>query len=119
MLESGSPVYVAIPGFPTGRYYDFVVSDPVTGGLVGVEVKTTLYDTIFFDESQVDKDVALLSNGGVFIPSWRGTITAVAYETFCSGCSVINLAKAELVFKLMCAGIRIRNYSWPGGTPPI
>ena len=119
VIETTGPTYVMVPGFTTGRYYDFVARDPKTSELIGVEVKTSLYDTIAVDESQVDRDFALLKNGGVYVPKLKGTITLVAYEAFCTGCSVINLRKADLVLKLLAAGIPIRSYSWPGGAPPI
>jgi hypothetical protein len=54
IVASDRPVAVNVPGFTSPRVYDFVVIDPVTGSYIGVEVKTTMYDTIFFDSSQVD-----------------------------------------------------------------
>jgi hypothetical protein len=119
IIESNKPVYVRIPGFPTGRYYDFVARDPKSGELIGVEVKTTLYDTIFFDDLQVDKDAALLAAKGVFVPQLDEKITLVAYEAFCTGCSKINLRKADLWLKLTAAGISVRSYSWPTGAPTL
>jgi hypothetical protein len=41
-----SPIAVDVPGFATPRFYDFIVQDPVSGHFIGVEVKTTIGDTI-------------------------------------------------------------------------
>jgi hypothetical protein len=106
-----------IPGFPGPRVYDFVAQNPDTEEFVGIEVKTTQYDAIFLNKSQVDKDVALLEAGGIFVPSLPGKITMVAYETYCGGCWYINLRTLYLVAKLLSAGATIRYH--PGGDPPI
>jgi hypothetical protein len=118
-IAASSPIAVTIPGFLTPRYYDFIAREPVTDELIGVEVKTTYYDTIFLDDSQVEKDFALIKNRGVYVPALAGKITSVAYEAFCNGCSIINLRKADLIFKLLSAKVPFRFTSWPGGSPPI
>jgi hypothetical protein len=115
ILASKGAVAVTVPGFATPRVYDFIVQDPASGLFIGVEVKTTMYDTIIFDGSQVDKDVALYETGGGLAPSLGVKVTRVAYEAFCSYCSMINLWSASLAFRLLAAGIRMRVYKYPGG----
>ncbi len=116
IIASDRPVAVNVPGFTSPRVYDFMVLDPVTGFYIGVEVKTTMYDTIFFDRSQVDKDVALYTTGGGFAPALPGNkmITRVAYEAFCAYCPLVNLGSASLALRLLEAGIRVRAYQHPG-----
>ena len=118
LIASEGPISVTIPGLGP-RIYDFVAQDPKTGELIGVEVKTAQYDAISLNKDQVDKDVALLSAGGIFVPQLRGKMTAVAYETFCGGCSYINFRKGYLVLRLLESGIRIRFFSYPGGGPSL
>jgi hypothetical protein len=55
LIVKGGPVAVTAPGFPTPRVYDFVMTDPLTADVIGVEVKTTMYDTIFLNPSQVER----------------------------------------------------------------
>jgi hypothetical protein len=117
LIASYGPIAVRIPGLGS-RFYDFIALDPETGELIGVEVKTTQYDAVSVDKDQVEKDVALLEAGGVYVPQLNGKITAVAYETFCNGCLYINLRKAYLVMRLLESGIRIRAFSYPGGGGP-
>jgi hypothetical protein len=117
LIASNGPISVRIPGLGL-RFYDFIALDPETRELIGVEVKTTQYDAISVDKDQVEKDVALLEAGGVYVPQLNGKITAVAYETFCNGCLYINLRKAYLVMRLLESGIRIRAFSYPGGGGP-
>ena len=45
-IYSGRATAVKVPGFSSPRFYDFVVQSP-DGVLIGVEVKTTLGETIF------------------------------------------------------------------------
>ncbi len=114
ILASKGAVAVTVPGFATPRVYDFVVQDPVSRLFIGVEVKTTLFDSIFFDASQVDKDVAIYEAGGGPAPALGVNVTRVAYEAFCAYCSLINLRSADLTFRLLAAGIRVRTYQYPG-----
>jgi hypothetical protein len=114
ILSSKGAVAVNVPGFPTPRVYDFVVQDPVAGAFIGVEVKTTMYDTVALDLSQVDKDVALYETGGGLAPALGVEITRVAYEAFCAFCPMINLRSAALAYRLFVAGIRVRAYQYPG-----
>ncbi len=115
ILASKGAVAVTVPGFATPRVYDFVVQDPVSGLYIGVEVKTTMYDTIVFDSSQVDKDVALYETGGGLAPALGVEVTRVAYEAFCAYCPMVNLRSASLALRLWEAGIRVRAYQYPGG----
>ena len=114
ILVSKGAVAVTVPGFATPRVYDFVVFDPDAGRYIGVEVKTTMYDTIFFNSSQVDKDVALYEAGGARAVALPITITRVAYEAFCAYCPMVNFARASLYLRLRAAGLRVRAYQYPG-----
>ena len=116
ILNRGNSVAVNIPGFPTPRYYDFVALDPETGELVGVEVKSTKFDTIFFNPFQVDKDVAIYTLGGVFVESLDGWLTSVAYDAACDGCERLKFRTYYLDWKLQQAGISVytRQYIWRG-----
>ncbi|MGD1038073.1 MAG: hypothetical protein ABR878_13030 [Roseiarcus sp.] len=116
ILNRGQSVAVKIDGFATPRIYDFVALDPETGELVGVEVKSTKYDTIFFNPFQVDKDVAIYTLGGVFVESLGGRLTSVAYDAACDGCEQLNFRTYYLHWKLQQAGISVytRQYIWRG-----
>jgi len=117
ILNRGQSVAVMIDGFATPRIYDFVALDPETGELVGVEVKSTKYDTIFFNPFQVDKDVAVYTLGGVKVPSLGNrSLTSVAYDAACDGCEYLNFRTYYLHWKLQQAGIPVytRRYIWRG-----
>jgi hypothetical protein len=73
-----------------------------------------MYDTIFFDSSQVDKDVALYQTGGGFAVGLPIKVTRVAYEAFCAYCPMVNLRRASLALRLLEAGVRVRAYQYPG-----
>jgi hypothetical protein len=107
-----------IAGFATPRVYDFVARDPETGLVYGVEVKTTMFDTIFFNSSQVDKDVAVYEVGAA-VPGIVAPITRVAYVTICYGCSALDLRSYRLRKKLDEAGITIHTDFLPprNGSP--
>jgi hypothetical protein len=102
MMES--PVGVNIPGFATLRYYDFIVHDPVSGHFVGVEVKTTLGDTIRLNPNQVAKDVVVVQSGG-YAPTLRAEIRGVGYITYCTGCDVVDIRSYALSTSLKAAKI--------------
>jgi hypothetical protein len=105
---------VIIPGFATPRFYDFIVFDPIDKVYIGVEVKTTMYDTIFFDRSQVDKDLAVYVTGGE-IPKLGEQVTEVAYEAYCTRCPYINLRTVWLFLRLWSAGVEVHLHPYPGG----
>ena len=105
---------VIVPGFATSRFYDFIVFDPIDKVYIGVEVKTTMYDTIFFDRSQVDKDLAVYVTAGE-IPKLGERVTAVAYEAYCTRCPSINLRSVWLFLRLWSAGVEVHLHPYPGG----
>jgi hypothetical protein len=55
LIERDRPTAVAIAGFATPRVYDFIAQDPISNEFIGVEVKTTFFDTIYLDRSQWTK----------------------------------------------------------------
>ena len=114
ILNGGRAVAVKIDGFATPRYYDFVALNPETGELVGVEVKSTKFDTIFFNPFQVDKDVEVYALGGVYVESLDGWLTSVIYDAACDGCEQLNFRTYYLHWKLQQAGIQFytRRNAW-------
>lgn len=116
MTESAA--YVDISGFASPRVYDFIVRDPIASQYIGVEVKTTFFDTIFLNRSQDDPDVALYEGG---FGKMRGTeylITEVAYEAFCGSCAALNIRYLYLALRLSEAGITVRQHLAPGDADP-
>jgi hypothetical protein len=96
---------VSVPGFATPRYYDYIARDPVTGELVGVEVKTTQFSTIFFNPFQVEKDVAVGKSDGIDIPELHGKLTYIVYQAMCDGCEKLNFRTAYLLWRLTNARV--------------
>jgi hypothetical protein len=113
LIMRDGPVAVMVPGFPTPRVYDFVMMDPLTADVIGVEVKTTMYDTIFLNPSQVEKDVALYEAGGASSSSLEQPVNKVAYAAYCFGCAAIDFRRAYLYARLLGAGIHIEFRSLP------
>jgi hypothetical protein len=114
VVVSDQATAVIVPGFATPRFYDFIVLDPIDDTYIGVEVKTTMYDTIFFDRSQVDKDLAIYVTGGE-ISTLGERVTEVAYEAYCTRCPYINLRSAWLFLRLWSAGVEVHLHPYPGG----
>ena len=86
----GSEVAVDVPGFTTARFYDLIVRHPDTGQYIGVEVKTTLHDTVRLKADQLAKDAAVMTLGGHV----RGSdikIESVGYRTYCERCDEADL----------------------------
>jgi hypothetical protein len=103
IFASGATV-VDVPGFSSPRVYDFVARSP-DGLLIGVEVKTTLGETIFLNPLQVAKDVALMLKGGGVAHVSGAAIQGVAYTTYCRACDKIDIRGAVLYGLLKLAKI--------------
>jgi len=114
-IESDTATYVDIPGFSSPRVYDFIALDPETGKYIGVEVKTTYFDTIYLSPSQVDKDVAIYRDGPGYAGALGKFITKVAYEAYCGNCAFLNVRYWYLAFKLAEVGIVVTPHTHPGG----
>jgi hypothetical protein len=110
-------VAVDIPGFSTPRYYDFLAKDPASGNTIGVEVKTTLYDTIRLSSSQVAKDVAIMQSGG-YSRTLDLRVTGVGYTTFCWACGTVDLRSYALQSSLRAAGVPFTHGGRPGEIVP-
>ena len=108
-----TPVAVMVPGFETPRYYDFLVQDPVSGYNIGVEVKTTLFDTIRLNSDQVAKDVTVMQQGG-YSPRLDLPVGGVGYITFCWGCSMVDVRSSALQSSLKAAGVPFTHGGRPG-----
>jgi hypothetical protein len=112
-----SPVAVDVPGFATPRYYDFIAQHPDTGQFVGIEVKTTLYDTIRLNPEQVAKDVAVMARRGT-ARLFRLEIQGVGYRTYCWGCEQIDIRSKVLRSLLDAAKIPYTHGDRPGQKLP-
>jgi RHS repeat-associated protein len=85
LLNNGDETMVSLPGLPP-RIYDFAVFDPASRQQIGVEVKTSWFDTIFLNKQQVTFDVAV-ANGELGPAQGTGLlITGVQYYTYCFQC---------------------------------
>jgi hypothetical protein len=108
----GTNIPVIVPGFATPRIYDFLVRDR-RGVLIGIEVKTTLYDLIRLKLSQVEKDVAVVRFRGE-VPSLGEPIGAVSYVTYCWDCDgVPDLESIALSAMLRLHGISFTHHRIP------
>jgi RHS repeat-associated protein len=112
-----SSVAVEVPGFDTPRYYDFIVQDPVSGYNIGVEVKTTLYDTIRLNTAQVAKDVVVMQQGGRS-PLLGLSVAGVGYATYCWGCGTVDFRSTVLHSTLRAANIPFTHGGKPGELRP-
>jgi hypothetical protein len=112
-----SPVAVDIPGFATPRLYDLVVQHPDSGYFVGVEVKTTLYDTIRLTADQVLKDAAVVAKGGTARVSGV-KLEGVLYRTYCWDCERADLRSRVLKSLLDAAKIPYTHGKGPWQTRP-
>jgi hypothetical protein len=106
MLVRGEDA-VNVPGFATPRVYDFIATDKL-GLATGIEVKTTLYSTIFFIPGQVDKDLVVANQGGVVVETGQ-LVEAVSYHAYCFSCTTafLNFESATLYMRLLFAGIPV------------
>jgi hypothetical protein len=104
VIVSRNATAVNVPGFSSPRFYDFVVQSP-DGVMIGVEVKTTLGDTIFLNPVQVAKDVAVMLTGRATVQVGGAPIRGVAYTTYCRACDKIDIRGAVLYNLLKLAKI--------------
>ena len=104
VIVSRNATAVNVPGFPSPRLYDFVVQSP-DGVMIGVEVKTTLGDTIFLNPVQVAKDVAVMLTGRATAQVGGAPIRGGAYTTYCRACDKIDIRGAILYNLLKLANI--------------
>ena len=116
-LVTDRPRAVDVPGFATPRYYDYIIRDPVTGQNYGVEVKTTLYDTIRLDPAQVMKDAVVVAQGAK-VRLVDVHLNGVSYVAYCFGCETLDFRSAVLQRILLNAGVRMRRSTLPGETRP-
>jgi hypothetical protein len=112
-IVSRGEVTVNVPGFDSARRYDFLVQDPDNKVYIGIEVKTTMRETIGFKLPQVDKDIMVVASGGV--ASKLGlTVRGVGYSTYCFGCDAIDFRSTKLYNTLKGAGIPVQRGNLPG-----
>lgn len=117
-IISNSAVAVDIEGFATPRVYDFIVFDPVAKSFMGIEVKTTIAETIFLNSSQVVKDVALMSGAPATARVSGIKITGVGYMTYCYFCPFIDIRSKILHSELRRLQVGFTHGRFPGETLP-
>jgi hypothetical protein len=106
-----------VPGFATPRFYDFIMRDPITNKHFGVEVKTTIYDTIRLDRSQVEKDAAVITRGAK-VRKRDVWLDGVSYATYCFDCAEFDVRSRVLQGILQDAGVTMTKGYLPGEIPP-
>jgi hypothetical protein len=111
-IFSDKATAVDIEGFDSPGVYDFVVRDPNTGNLIGVEVKTTLGDTIFLNPVQVGKDVTLMLEGGAIARTSGEPIRGVSYTTYCGYCDQVDIRPTALYIGLDLAKVPFIHQSF-------
>jgi hypothetical protein len=110
-------VAVDVPGFPTPRFYDYIMKDPITGKYFGVEVKTTLYDTIRLVPSQVKKDAVVVAQGAK-VRNQDVWLDGVSYSTYCFECEELDIRSWVLQRILRNAGVKMARGTLPGKIRP-
>ena len=106
-----------VPGFDTPRFYDFIMRDPITNKHFGVEVKTTIYETIRLDRSQVEKDAAVIAKGAK-VRKRNVWLDGVSYATYCFDCEAFDIRSRVLQGILQDAGVKMTKGYLPGEIPP-
>jgi hypothetical protein len=106
-----------VPGFDTPRFYDYIMQDPLTGKIFGVEVKTTIYDTVRLDRSQVEKDAAVIAQGAK-VRKQNVWLDGVSYSTYCFDCENLDIRSRVLQGILQDAGVIMTKGYLPGDIPP-
>ena len=110
-ILSAGPTLATISGAPN-RSYDFVMSDPGTGQVIGAEVKTSWWGIIRLDEQQVNFDAQVADGVPAYSPSLGRQITGVQYYTYCFMCGIpgaprqsVTIGSAALWLRLQGAGV--------------
>jgi hypothetical protein len=106
-----------VPGFDTPRFYDYIMQDPLTGKIFGVEVKTTIYDTVRLDRSQVEKDAVVIARGAK-VRKHDVWLDGVSYSTYCFDCENLDIRSRVLQGILQDAGVIMTKGYLPGDIPP-
>jgi hypothetical protein len=104
-VSPGQAVWV--PGFEEPRVYDLIATKK-GGEAIGIEVKTTIADTIFLNWSQVERDVMVARVGG--ITTYGQIVSSVSYYTYCYSCNpwLVDIQNATLYVRLIMAGIQMK-----------
>ena len=98
---------------------DRLVRDTVEGVNIGVEVKTTIGDTIRLDRRQVNLDTDLMRSsatggtGGIII-STGAPVRAVGYRAYCFFCDTVDMRSFYLRQQLDLYGISTQRGKLPG-----
>jgi hypothetical protein len=112
-LVTDDELAVDVPGFLAPRFYDYIIRDPVTGLSYGVEVKTTVGETVRLNRSQVEKDAIVATIGGR-VRSMGLELSGVSYVASCFVCRLVDVRSERLRQILESSGIGIRRGSLPG-----
>ena len=98
------------------RVYDYVIRDVPMGMNIGVEVKTTIGDTVRLSTRQVNLDTDLMRFGGVIVGT-LGTgapVGGVGYRALCFGCDTLDMRSFRLRQQLEFYGIETQRGKLPG-----
>lgn len=98
------------------RIYDYAIRDNLEQINIGVEVKTTIGDTIRVSTRQVNLDTELMRFGGEIVGNiGKGATTdAVGYRAFCFGCDTLDIRPFRLRQQLELYGIETKRGKLPG-----
>ncbi len=112
------PRAVDVPGFPTPRFYDYIIRDPVTRRCYGVEVKTTIISTIRLDREQVEKDAVVVALGAKVPALENVELSGVSYSVYCFGCERFDVRSKVLLEILQDADVPVVPGILPGDIRP-
>jgi hypothetical protein len=115
----GTEVRIAVPEFEWPRIYDFLAQ--AGENIFGIEVKTTIGESITLDTTQVAKDIMVVRRGGTILSGgtltqqFRGqVIHGVGYATTCFGCQTLNVNSLALSNSLRASGVNINRCDTAG-----
>jgi RHS repeat-associated protein len=105
------------------RVYDYVIRDTVENINIGVEVKTTIGETIRLDKRQVNLDVDLMrssatgGSGGIMV-STGALVRGVSYRAYCFFCDTVDMRSIYMRQQLDLYGIWTQRGKLPGFYQP-
>jgi hypothetical protein len=117
-IVARGPRAANVPGFPTPRFYDYIIRDPVTRRCYGVEVKTTIISTIRLDREQVEKDAVVVALGAKVPALEHVELSGVSYSVYCFGCERFDVRSKVLLEMLQDAGVPVVPGILPGDIRP-
>ena len=107
-------VGVRILGYDDIRFYDYLKLDPVSGQILGVEVKTSIINRIPFVDSQVNFDAALVSSASGGLSTTGLVVQGVTYQAYGFAAEMTDFRTSVLENILRSHGIPIEKTLMPG-----